>query len=213
MARYQPHDSYFRKARARGLPSRAAFKLEELLTRFRLTPPGARVVDLGCAPGGWLAVLARAVGPKGLAVGVDLVACLNPPRGAVALVGDVRDAAVRERVSRELKAKADLVTSDLAPKLSGIPERDEARLFELADSALYFARTALKPGGSMVVKLFMGERFVELVARFAAHFESAEVTRTRATRPGSSELYLVARGFRGAAGRAPSKSRHPEAEQ
>ena len=229
MARYLPHDSYYRKARARGLPSRAAFKLEELLARFRLAPPGSRVVDLGCAPGGWLSVLARAVGPKGRAVGVDLAFCPNPPAGAVTLIGDIRDAAVRARVGAELGAMADLVTSDLAPKLSGIPERDEARLLELAASALDFAQAALKPGGAMVVKLFMGERFGEVVARFKAHFESAEVTRTRATRPGSSELYLVARGFRAAPGRgvpcdvrdagakahrpaAGGKGRRPEAE-
>ncbi len=183
-------------ARERGLKSRAAFKLEEILGRFKLLPSGGRAVDLGCAPGGWLAILARAAGPAGRIAGVDLEPIRNPPAGVVAIVGDIRDPAVAARVAETLGGPADLVTSDLAPKLTGIPARDEARQEELLAAALEFARIALKPGGAMVAKLFMGARFRDAVAAFERQFESVEVVRTRATRPGSAELYLVARKFR-----------------
>ena len=180
-----------------GLPSRAAFKIEEIVARNRLVGPGARIVDLGCAPGGWLAILAVASGASGRVVGVDLAQVKNPPAGAIAIVGDILDPAVAARVQRELGGRADLVTSDLAPKLTGVAARDEARSRELVDCALGFATTMLKPGAAMVAKVFMGAQFKDIVDSFKRHFERVEVTRTKASRPGSSELYVVARGFRG----------------
>ncbi|HZO82718.1 MAG TPA: RlmE family RNA methyltransferase [Candidatus Binataceae bacterium] len=202
MARYQPHDTFYRKARERGLPSRAAFKIEELLARFRLVRAGARIVDLGCAPGGWLTLLAEAAGPEGKVVGVDLSACPPPVPNVATLVGDIREAATVKAVGAALGGGADLVTSDLAPKLSGIAERDQARMAELAEAALACARRLLRPGGAMVVKLFMGGDFQSVVRGFERDFERVELTRPRASRPGSSELYVIARGFRpGAAGR------------
>jgi len=192
---YEPRDKFYRKARERGLPSRAAFKIEELITRARIVRPGARIADLGCAPGGWLAILAKAAGPEGRVVGVDVARVKNPPRGVVVIVGDIAEPATVERVVHELGGRADLVTSDLAPKLTGIAARDAARSEALIDAALEFARRALKPGGAMVAKLFMSAGFRQVVARFERLFEKVEVTRTEATRPGSSELYLIARGF------------------
>jgi 23S rRNA (uridine2552-2'-O)-methyltransferase len=196
MATYEPRDKYYRKARERGLPSRAAFKIEELIRRARILRPGARIADLGCAPGGWLAILARAAGASGRVVGVDLAAVRGAPAGVVTIAGDISRPEVAERVARELGGPADLVTSDLAPKLTGIAARDEARAEELIDAALAFARRALRPGGAMVMKLFMGPRFKDTVARFKREFAQVDVTRVEATRPGSSELYLVAREFR-----------------
>ncbi len=199
MATYEPHDKFYRKARERGLPSRAAFKIEEIIARNRLVVAGsgARIVDLGCAPGGWLAILVAAAGAGGRVVGVDLAQVKNPPAGAIAIVGDILDAAVTARVQKELGGRADLVTSDLAPKLTGIAARDEARSRELIDSALSFAATILKPGAAMVAKLFMGAEFKDIVDSFKRHFGTVEVTRTKASRPGSSELYIIAREFRG----------------
>jgi 23S rRNA (uridine2552-2'-O)-methyltransferase len=195
MATYVPRDKLARKAREKGLPSRAAFKLEEMLARHRLVKAGGRIVDLGCAPGGWLAILATAAGPDGFVVGVDLAQCRSPAPGVVTLVGDIRDAAVAGVAIEELGGRADLVTSDLSPKLSGVAARDQARARELVDAALEFAERCLKPGGAMVAKLFMGADFSEAVAEFKRRFGKVEVTRTRATRPGSSELYLIARAF------------------
>ncbi|MGO9264470.1 MAG: RlmE family RNA methyltransferase [Candidatus Binataceae bacterium] len=204
MARYEPHDKLYHRARAQGLPSRAAFKLEELLARFKLIREGGRVVDLGCAPGGWLAILSVAVGERGRAVGVDLVACARIGPNVVTLVGDILDPAVRAALLEALGGPADLVTSDLAPKLSGIKDRDEARLVELLEAALTVARDVLKPDGAMVAKVFMGGGFEAARALFAQDFGRCEVVRTRATRPGSSELYLVARDFRGSQPISPS---------
>jgi 23S rRNA (uridine2552-2'-O)-methyltransferase len=196
VATYEPRDKFYRKARAMGLPSRAAFKIEEILARNRLVSKSARVVDLGCAPGGWLAILVAAAGASGRVVGVDLAQVNNPPAGAITIAGDILDPDVAARVQSELGGRADLVTSDLAPKLTGIAARDEARSRELIDCALTFAATTLQPGGAMVAKLFMGAQFKDIVDSFKRHFGSVEVTRTKASRPGSSELYIVARKFR-----------------
>jgi 23S rRNA (uridine2552-2'-O)-methyltransferase len=197
LATYEPHDKFYRKARAMGLPSRAAFKIEEIIARNRLVGKGARIVDLGCAPGGWLAILVAAAGASGRVVGVDLERVKNPPTGTVTIAGDILDPAVAARVQSELGGRADLVTSDLAPKLTGIAMRDEARSRELIDTALSVAANMLKPGGAMVAKLFMGAEFKDIVDSFKQHFAKVEVTRTKASRPGSSELYIVARDFRG----------------
>jgi 23S rRNA (uridine2552-2'-O)-methyltransferase len=194
---YEPHDKFYRKARAMGLPSRAAFKIEEILARNRLVPKAARIVDLGCAPGGWLAILVQAAGPDGRVVGVDLAPVKNPPVGTITIVGDILDDAVAARAASELGGRANLVTSDLAPKLTGIAARDEARSRELIDAALSFAIAILAPGGAMVAKLFMGAEFKQVVDTFKRHFVNVDVTRTKASRPGSSELYIVARDFRG----------------
>jgi len=197
MATYQPHDRYYRKARAQGLVSRAAFKIEEIITRSKLVRRDARIVDLGCAPGGWLVILARAAGLAGRVVGVDLARCSNPPAPAVTVVGDITDEKTFERVIAALGGPADLVTSDLAPKLSGIAAGDQAQAERLLSAARNLARRALKPGGAMVAKVFMGAEFKQILVDFESDFEQVEVTRPAATRPGSSELYVVARGFKG----------------
>jgi 23S rRNA (uridine2552-2'-O)-methyltransferase len=195
MPTYEPRDKYYRKARKQGLPSRAAFKIEELIERKKLVHPGARIVDLGCAPGGWLVMLARAAAPNGKVVGVDVTACTNPPPGVVTIQGDITDAQIIEQTLMAIGGPADLVTSDLSPKLTGIKERDTARARELLSAALQFGARALKPHGAMVAKVFMASDFKKIVADFEIHFSSVEVTRTAATRSGSAELYLVARGF------------------
>ncbi|MDO8430803.1 MAG: RlmE family RNA methyltransferase [Candidatus Binatus sp.] len=196
MATYEPYDKFYRKAKAMGLPSRAAFKIEEIIARHRMAPKGARIVDLGCAPGGWLAILARAVGTGGRVVGVDLAPCRNVSAGAIAIVGDILNESIAARVANELGGGADLVTSDLAPKLTGIAARDQARSRELIDAAIEFTARVLKPGGAMVAKMFMGEEFKEVIAEFKQRFGEVEVMRTKASRPGSSELYVIARNFK-----------------
>jgi len=198
MARYQPHDQFYRKARAHGLPSRAAFKLEELIMRFKLIRSGTRIVDLGCAPGGWLTVLAHAAGPAGHVVGVDLVQCAVTGVNVSTIVGDIEDDTLRIEVTARLGGPADLVTSDVAPKLSGIVDRDQARSHDLLAAGLKFARGVLKPGGTMIAKLFMGTGFAESISLFRTAFDKVDLTRTKATRPGSAELYVVARSFKSA---------------
>lgn len=195
MAKYQPHDKFYRKAQQKGLPSRAAFKIEELLTRVKL-PRNARVIDLGCAPGGWLAILGAAVGKEGRVVGIDLAPVRDFGAPVVTIAADIRDPAAAESLKEKLGGPADLVTCDLSPKLTGIKERDEAQFEELLDAALAITARTLKPGGAMIAKLFMGGSFKQSIARIERMFSRVEVTRVKATRPGSSELYVIARGFR-----------------
>jgi 23S rRNA (uridine2552-2'-O)-methyltransferase len=195
MARYEPHDKFFRRARERGLPSRAAFKLGELIARFRLVRPGARIVDLGCAPGGWLAILSDAAGASGRVVGVDLAACAPIAPNVVTIAGDIQEPTTKATLLAALDLPADLVTSDLSPKLTGIADRDQARAAELIEAALTIARAVLRPGGAMVAKTFMGGEFDATRRRFGSDFARTEVVRTRASRPGSAELYLLGRDF------------------
>jgi 23S rRNA (uridine2552-2'-O)-methyltransferase len=196
MATYRPRDHFYEQAREKGLPSRAAFKIKELLERYRLVRAGWGVVDLGCAPGGWLAILSSAVAAQGRVIGVDLVPCRAPGANVLVVTGDIRDSGVRAQVTESLGGRAHLVTSDLAPKLSGVVDRDRAQMQELLETALAFSCVVLRPRGAMVAKVFMGPDLEDLVARCKAHFARVEIARTRASRPGSAELYMVARDFR-----------------
>jgi len=196
VAKYEPRDRYYRKAREQGLPSRAAFKIEELIARIKL-PSDARVIDLGCAPGGWLAILGATVGRNGRVIGVDLAACKNFGGSVETIVADIRDPKLPDIIKEKLGGPADLVTSDLAPKLTGIRAHDDAQFEELIDAALTIASATLKRDGTMIAKLFMSGMFKEILARIEHRFAKAEVTKVKATRPGSSELYIIARGFRG----------------
>jgi 23S rRNA (uridine2552-2'-O)-methyltransferase len=198
MANYQPRDKFYKRAREQGLPSRAAFKLSELLERYHLLGPRVRVLDLGCAPGGWLAVMAPMVTGEGKLVGIDLAPCPPPSPKVAVLTGDVAEESTRRAALDLLGGRADLITSDMAPKLSGIRARDEARCEELVRLALQTAAETLKRGGAMIAKVFMGEDFPEILAAFRRHFRTVDIVRTKATRPGSRELYLVARNFRSA---------------
>ena len=193
---YERKDSYYRRAKTNGMRSRAAFKLDELARG--LIKPGDRVVDLGCWPGGWLQIASRIVGPRGRVVGVDLAEPEILGLDNVRLVtGDIADPDVRTALDRELDGPADVVLSDLAPKLTGIRDTDQARAEELALQAQQIAHDLLRPGGSFLCKVFMGPGYEGIVSRVRQHFDTTATRRPDATRKGSSELYLVARGFRG----------------
>jgi 23S rRNA (uridine2552-2'-O)-methyltransferase len=197
MASYQPRDKFYRQARAQGLSSRAAFKLEEILRRYPILKPSARIVDLGCAPGGWLQILAQAA-PAGRIVGVDLVPCRAPAPAVEVIVGDACEQSIQQRVIEVLGGPPELVTSDMAPKLSGIRLRDEARSLELLQTAAGFAATILRPHGTLIAKVFMSPDLNEAVGAMRSDWRSLELLHTHASRPGSRELYLLARGYKGA---------------
>jgi 23S rRNA (uridine2552-2'-O)-methyltransferase len=191
---YERKDRLYRKAKAQGLRSRAAFKLEDL--DRGLLGRGHRVLDLGCWPGGWLQVAARRVAPGGQVVGIDSRAMtpLGLPNVRV-LQGDVfRDEVIEEAV-RQLGGPADVVLSDMSPSLTGIRDRDEAHASELVRRALGVAERSLRPEGSFVCKIFMNGDYRELREAVARRFERVSTTRSDATRKGSAELYLIARGF------------------
>lgn len=189
----QLNDPYVAAARQQGWRSRAAFKLLELDDRFRLIRRGARVVDLGAAPGGWT----QAVVQKGAAkvVALDLLP-MDPVPGAVVLQGDFVDAEMPERLTAELGGPADLVLSDMAPNTTGHAATDHLRIMALAESALNFALSVLAPGGAFVGKVFQGGSEREMLARMKHHFAQVRHAKPPASRKDSSELYVVATGFR-----------------
>jgi 23S rRNA (uridine2552-2'-O)-methyltransferase len=183
-----------RRAREEGYRSRAAFKLLEINTRERLLNPGARVVDLGAAPGGWSQVAVAAVGAKGRVIAVDLLE-IAPIAGVAMLRGDLLDAPVQAQVTAALDGrKADVVLSDLSPNLSGIASADQARAAELVRTVLAFCQAQLKPGGALLAKVFQGEEFAGLLRELKAAFREVRALKPSASRDESRETYLLCRG-------------------
>lgn len=198
MARYERKDRFFQRAKAEGLRARSAFKLQELLQKVGARGlPGGCVLDLGAAPGGWLQIFSRLVGPKGRVVGVDLVPIAPIAPNVATLAGDVRDPTVLAKLRELAPAGFAAVTSDMAPKTSGIAATDCARSLELVELAFSIARQQLRPGGTFLAKVFMGpdvDPFVNGQLRPA--FEKVQRVRPEATREGSRELYLCGVGYR-----------------
>jgi 23S rRNA (uridine2552-2'-O)-methyltransferase len=194
---YNPKDYYYRKAKQGGLRARSAFKIEEIGKRFKLLHAGMAVLDLGAAPGGWLQVMADQVGPRGVVVGIDLVpiAPMAKPQVKTAVL-DMRAPDLEEKLSALHLGKYDLVTSDMAPKTSGIKESDEARSLELASLALQTAQRLLIPGGNFVCKVFMGSGFDAFLRECKRAFDRVKVVRPEATRERSFEHYIVGLGAR-----------------
>jgi 23S rRNA (uridine2552-2'-O)-methyltransferase len=189
---YRPKDFFFQKAKQKGLRARSAFKLDEILSRFPLIKAGSKVLDLGAAPGGFVQILAEKVGPRGLVVGVDLVALRPFSQAQVkTAVLDVLAPDFDARLSELHAGRWDAVISDLAPKTSGIRGTDEARSLALADKALSVGREKGNPGSSFVAKLFMGGDFEAFRARVREVYQDVKVVRPEATRGASVEVYLV----------------------
>jgi 23S rRNA (uridine2552-2'-O)-methyltransferase len=201
MSRYQRKDRYHQQAKREGFRSRAAYKLEQLQRAQKVLRRGQRVVDLGCWPGGWLQVAAGLVGPSGRVVGVDLAA-IDPPlklANVVAIQGDLSDPEVLAAVKQALAAeRAELLLSDAAPKLTGVRDTDRAREEALLESIEALIPELLAPGGALVLKLLEGPEAQQIEKRIRTRFESAKRTRPEASRKGTSEQYLVAKGYRGA---------------
>jgi 23S rRNA (uridine2552-2'-O)-methyltransferase len=189
-------DAYVRRAQQEGWRSRAAFKLLELQEKDHFLAPGMTVVDLGAAPGGWGQVAAGLVGEKGRVVALDVLPMEAIP-GVTFIQGDFREdeplGLLREAVGGEA---VDLVLSDMAPNVSGT-SADQPRMIYLCELALDLAREVLKPGGTLVVKIFQGEGFDAFLKDLRAAFARVASRKPKASRPESRELYLVAMGFRG----------------
>ena len=193
---YKRKDAFYTRAKATGFRSRAAFKLVQLVQRTQLLRRGACVVDLGAWPGGWLQVAAQQVGPSGRVVGVDLQPVEPLAEKNVSLVcGDISDPRVQQQVAQLCGGRADVILSDLAPRLSGVKARDEAQAQALADSVLEWANALLKPEGTLVVKLFMSDELPRYLRTLRERFREVRTTRPEATRKGSAEIYAIARGF------------------
>lgn len=193
---YDPKDFYFRKAKKEGLRARSAFKIDEILRRHRLLSKGDAVLDLGAAPGGFLQILAEAVGKDGVAVGVDLEPIRNLGKPWVRTgVVDLLAPDALERIRALHAGKFALVASDMAPKTIGVKITDEARSLELVRVALGIAEATLAPGGAFVAKVFMGGDFPALKKDLGDRFETVQVVRPQATRESSYEVYVLGKGY------------------
>ena len=192
---YTRKDAFYKKARQEGYRSRAAYKLLELNRAWRFLRAGNRVIDLGSWPGGWVQVAAQAVGPSGRVLGIDLVKLEPLPLANVTLAqGDAADPAQRQTLLAALGRPADVVLSDMAPKLSGVREADDAHVSVLCQTALTCCGPLLKPGGSLFLKTFMSAEYKPFVAALRTAFRTVKTSRPAATRKGSAEVYVLASG-------------------
>ena len=191
-------DEYVRKSQENGLRSRASYKLLEIQEKDKLIERGMTVVDLGAAPGGWSQVAADLVGDKGRVIASDILP-IDFLTGVEFLQGDFTEQAVLDQLLGMLpEGGADLVMSDMAPNMSGMRDIDQPRMMYLAELALDLARSVLRPGAYFLVKVFHGEGLREFEAQLRADFASIKVRKPKASRARSSEVYLLAAGFKGA---------------
>lgn len=195
---YNRKDKYYNKAKQEGKASRAFYKFEEIQQKFKLIKPGDTLVDLGCAPGGWLQSLAKIVGRNGMVVGVDYEPLtIEVKHPLVFLKEDVMSGALAGQIASALGRKADVVVSDLAPHTTGVKFRDSFLSYELVSRAFEIAQEVLKPGGHFVAKIFPGTEQQEFQKGLKKYFKTVKHFVPNATRKTSTEFYIVAMGFNG----------------
>jgi 23S rRNA (uridine2552-2'-O)-methyltransferase len=195
MGKFVVQDSYFKKAKDEGFRARSAYKLQEIQQKYRLVNAGNRVLDLGCAPGSWLQVLAGLVGHDGIVAGLDLLPVAPlPQKNVVTRAADIRELDVPAFLTELNIPRFDVITCDIAPNLSGIRDVDNARIAELYETVREVVKAALKPGGAFVFKAFYSEDFRPMVKDLEKFFARVTVYKPAASRGMSSEVYLVCRG-------------------
>ena len=195
----QLNDPYVARARREGLRSRAAYKLAEIDDKHRFLRPGARVLDLGSAPGGWSQVAARRVGAadgRGRVVAIDVLE-MEPIAGVTFARLDFLEPGAPERIEALLGGPADVVLSDMAANATGHKRTDHLKIMALVEAAAEFAREVLAPGGVLVAKVLQGGTEAALLATLRRDYSSVRHVKPAASRADSAELYLVATGFRG----------------
>ena len=189
-------DQWVKKARDAGYRSRASFKLLEVHQKDKLLKPGQTVVDLGSAPGGWSQVAGKLVKPGGRVVASDILD-MEPVDDVLFIKGDFTEEAVFEQILAALGGKpVDLVISDMAPNLSGMNDIDQPKAMYLVDLAADFAERTLKQGGGLLMKVFQGEGYNELLQRLRADYATVVTRKPEASRARSREMYLLARDKR-----------------
>ncbi|WP_010598354.1 23S rRNA (uridine(2552)-2'-O)-methyltransferase RlmE [Rickettsiella massiliensis] len=190
------NDPFVKRAQQEGLRSRSAYKLLELQEKYKLIKPGMTVVDLGAAPGGWSQVVTRFVGKLGKVYALDILAMPGLP-DVDFLQGDFREESVLHALlARIPEQKADLILSDMAPNLSGNRSIDQPRAMYLAELVLDFGQRVLKPKGVLLIKAFQGAGFEAYLQLLRQNFQSVSIRKPTASRQGSAEVYLIARGYR-----------------
>jgi 23S rRNA (uridine2552-2'-O)-methyltransferase len=192
-------DPYVARAKKEGFRSRAAFKLIEVDDKYRLLKQGARVVDLGAAPGGWSEIAAKRIGAEGRIIALDILD-FKPMTGVEFLKLDFLDETAPDRLKEMLGGKADVVLSDMAANATGHRQTDHLRIMALAEAATHFAREVLDKGGSFLCKVLQGGTETALLAGLKRDFATVKHVKPPASRSDSAELYLLAKGFRGRSG-------------
>jgi 23S rRNA (uridine2552-2'-O)-methyltransferase len=196
------NDPYVKQAQKDGFRARAAYKLKEIDEAEKLIKPGQVIVDLGCTPGSWAQYTRRKLAGKegggitGTIIGLDLLP-MEPIADVHYIQGDFREDVVLDQLAAVLEGrKTDLVLSDMAPNLSGIPTADAARMEHLIDLAIEFSQMHLKPGGALLVKCFKDMGFTQVVERFRTEFKTVKQIKPKASRDKSSEIFLLGRGLK-----------------
>lgn len=194
-----PHDPYYRAAKQSGYRSRSAYKLLQLVAKFKLITAGDVVVDLGAAPGGWSQVALEQVGERGLVLSVDLQPIAHLGR-VLTIEADITNeaetvSAIKAVLAAHGRAAADVVLSDAAPHLTGTKDYDQFRSFELSMAALRLAAAVLKPGGHFAAKIFQGSYYPQFYEAVRAQFGEARASAPAATRKRSAEVYVVGKRF------------------
>lgn len=191
------NEYYYKLAKKEGYRSRASFKLMQIDDRFHIFKEGQSVVDLGACPGGWSQVARERVGDGGKIIGVDL-RYIHPMEGVDFIIGDITDDNTMIKLLEMVGGKVDVVLSDMAPNIAGHYSMDHARSIELCMYAVDVCDRILKKGGKMVMKVFMGDMFDSLQRELEKRFERVIVHSPDASRPTSSEVYVISKGFLGA---------------
>ncbi len=195
-------DEFVRRSQQDGYRSRAIYKFIEIDQKDRLVKPGMTIVDLGAAPGGWSEYCVKKLGKKGTMVALDILP-MEPIEGVTIIEGDFREDLVFDELMTVIASgennsgRVDLVISDMAPNISGMGSVDMPRVYYLCELALDLARQVLKPGGSLLVKLFQGEGFEAYNKELKSSFSKVVMRKPRASRARSREVYALATGFLG----------------
>lgn len=183
-------DQFRRLARDQGYRSRSAFKLKQINESYRILNQGQCIVDIGCAPGGWMQIALSAVGTKGKVIGVD-IKTIDPLANAFVIQGSIEEEKIRDSILTISNSHVDVVLSDLSPNVSGNWELDHARQIDLTRNALNLSRKILKKGGKAVFKVFQGDMLNELIMELKKGFKKVIITKPNASRQVSSEIYLI----------------------
>jgi len=190
-------DPYYKRSKEQDYRSRASFKLSQLDKKYKIIKKGSAVVDLGNAPGGWSQVALEKVGEEGLVLGVDLQK-IKPfiEKNFHFIRGDFTAESVQEKITDIIDGKADVIISDASPKLSGIKDVDHLRSIDLANSVIDIANNVLEENGNLLIKVFQGEEYKNLIDNIRKKFKILKTTKPASSRKKSSEMYVIGLKYR-----------------
>lgn len=195
MSQYNRKDHFYNKAKKEGYPARSAYKLLEMDKQFGILKPGGKIIDLGCAPGGWLKVIEESPVSSNI-IGIDLLPLQYPPSPTTHFIqGDFADPQNQQKIKELLGGLADWILSDMSPNLSGIKFKDNQASLELCEQAFSFAQGCLKKGGGLIIKIFPGSEFEKFIKELKKCFKNVSFYEPEATRNTSREIYVVCKNL------------------